>query len=142
MSRRDSLEGVKVEFVDIMARGLDAWTSAARRDLIHWGFLVFKKPVSLSPRVVVVMAVMFWGGGMMFAAVLAAGCSENTVHKYDATIRSSILFGKDAFPVHVGMQLRHEDKNANGSRLKSSFRGQISEHEYVVPCLHRQTPFL
>ncbi|CAM9342480.1 unnamed protein product, partial [Hapterophycus canaliculatus] len=46
VSRRDSLEGVEVEFVDNMARGLDAWTSAARRDLIRWGFVVFKKPVA------------------------------------------------------------------------------------------------
>ncbi|CAM9322755.1 unnamed protein product, partial [Scytosiphon promiscuus] len=44
VSRRDSLDGVEVEFVDNMARGLDAWTSAARRDLIRWGFVVFKKP--------------------------------------------------------------------------------------------------
>ncbi|CAN0002430.1 unnamed protein product, partial [Hapterophycus canaliculatus] len=44
VSRRDSLEGVEVDFVDNMARGLDAWTSAAGRDLIRWGFLVFMKP--------------------------------------------------------------------------------------------------
>lgn len=47
MSRRGNLKGVEDEFVDNMARGLDAWTSAAGRDLIRWGFLVFtKKAVS------------------------------------------------------------------------------------------------
>eukprot|EP00752_Nemacystus_decipiens_P001516 g1487.t1 len=44
VSRRGKLEGVEDQFVDNMANGLDAWTSAAGRDLIRWGFLVFKKP--------------------------------------------------------------------------------------------------
>ncbi|CAM9539498.1 unnamed protein product [Pylaiella littoralis] len=50
VSRRGSLEGVEDEFVDNMARGLDAWTSAAGRDLIRWGFLVFTKRVSVARR--------------------------------------------------------------------------------------------
>ena len=47
MSRRGDLEGVEESFVDNMARGLDAWTSAAGRDLIRWGFMVFQKKVGL-----------------------------------------------------------------------------------------------
>eukprot|EP00903_Cladosiphon_okamuranus_P013609 g12674.t1 len=47
VSQRGKLEGVETEFVDNMAKGLDAWTSAAGRDLIRWGLLVFKKPVQV-----------------------------------------------------------------------------------------------
>ena len=46
VSSRSSLEGVEESFVDNMARGLDAWTSAAGRDLIRWGFMVLQKSVS------------------------------------------------------------------------------------------------
>ncbi|CAM9665166.1 unnamed protein product, partial [Ectocarpus sp. 12 AP-2014] len=48
VSRRGNLDGVEDEFIDNMARGLDAWTSAAGRDLIRWGCLVFTKPEKAS----------------------------------------------------------------------------------------------
>ena len=44
-SRRGDLEGVEEQFVGNMIRGLDAWTSAAGRDLIRWGFIVLRKKV-------------------------------------------------------------------------------------------------
>lgn len=43
MSRRGTLEGVGDSFVDNMARGLDAWTSAAGKDLVRWGYTVLRK---------------------------------------------------------------------------------------------------
>lgn len=46
VSRSGTLEGVEDEFVDNMAKGLDAWISAAGRGLIQWGFWVFKKAAS------------------------------------------------------------------------------------------------
>ena len=50
VSRRGNLEGVEDQFVDNMARGLDAWTSAAGRDLIRWGFMVLQKKVGEQER--------------------------------------------------------------------------------------------
>lgn len=47
LAHRADLEGVEEQFVDNMARGLDAWTSAAGRDLIRWGFMVLQKSVSM-----------------------------------------------------------------------------------------------
>lgn len=47
LSRRGDLEGVEEQFIDNMAKGLDAWTSAVGRDLIRWGFLVLQKSVSI-----------------------------------------------------------------------------------------------
>lgn len=48
VSRRGDLEGVEEQFIDNMSRGLDAWTSAAGRDLIRWGFIVMQKKVGRS----------------------------------------------------------------------------------------------
>lgn len=42
-SRRGTLQGVEDSFVDNMVGGLDAWTSAAGKNLIRWGFMVMRK---------------------------------------------------------------------------------------------------
>lgn len=43
LARRGTIEGVEDSFVDTMVKGLDAWTSAAAKDLIRWGFIVLRK---------------------------------------------------------------------------------------------------
>ncbi|CAN0358888.1 unnamed protein product [Ectocarpus sp. 6 AP-2014] len=44
VSRRGNLEGVEDEFIDNMVRGIEAWISAAQRNLICWGYMTFTKP--------------------------------------------------------------------------------------------------
>lgn len=45
VSRRDDLEGMDEQFMDDTVKGLNAWTSAADRGLIRWGYMVFQKSV-------------------------------------------------------------------------------------------------
>lgn len=47
-SRRGGPDGFKDEFVDKAVGGMDDWSSAARRGLMCWGFVVLQKPVSKS----------------------------------------------------------------------------------------------
>ncbi|CAN0545014.1 unnamed protein product, partial [Ectocarpus sp. 12 AP-2014] len=47
-SRRGNLEGVEDDFIDNMVRGIEAWISAAQRNLICWGYLTFTKPEEAS----------------------------------------------------------------------------------------------
>ena len=45
VSRRDDLEGMDDKFMDDTVKGLNAWTSAADRGLLRWGYMVFQKSV-------------------------------------------------------------------------------------------------
>lgn len=47
-SRRGGPEGFKDEFVDKAVGGMKDWSSAAKRGLMCWGFVVLQKPVSSS----------------------------------------------------------------------------------------------
>ncbi|CAN0551119.1 unnamed protein product, partial [Ectocarpus sp. 12 AP-2014] len=48
MSHRGTSDGMEDGFIDNMARGLDAWVSAAERGLICWGYVTFAKPEKAS----------------------------------------------------------------------------------------------
>ncbi|CAN0504428.1 unnamed protein product, partial [Ectocarpus sp. 12 AP-2014] len=48
MSHRGTSDGMEDAFIDNMARGLDAWVSAAERGLICWGYVTFAKPEKAS----------------------------------------------------------------------------------------------
>lgn len=50
LARRGTIEGVEDSFVDTMVKGLDAWTSAAAKDLIRWGFIVLRKEAEVCVR--------------------------------------------------------------------------------------------
>lgn len=45
-SRRGDLGHVDGQFLDDRVKGFDAWIAAAERDLLRWGCMVLRKPVS------------------------------------------------------------------------------------------------
>ena len=47
LSLRGEHEGKYDAFIDHAAEGVDTWVSGARSGVICWGFMVFKKAVSV-----------------------------------------------------------------------------------------------